>query len=75
MKIPSATGHHLPDEDLDWLGVHATRLNAHLFRTIFRDLAHPVILKEYSFVQKPAGLSLLLPGGNLAGPQITWLCF
>ncbi len=47
------TGHELPVEDLDWLGIHATRLNAHLFRTIFRDLAYPVIIKEYEFIQKP----------------------
>ncbi len=33
----------LTDEDRDWLGIHATRLNAHLVRTIFRDLAHPRI--------------------------------
>ena len=45
--------HELPDEDLDWLGIHATRLNAHLLRTIFRDLAHPVIIKDYSIIQKP----------------------
>ena len=47
------TGHELLPEDLDWLGIHATRLNAHLFRTIFRDLAHPNIIKKYEFVQKP----------------------
>src|SRR5579884_391278 len=46
-------GHELTNDDLDWLGVHATRLNAHLFRTIFRDLAHPVIIKDYSYIQKP----------------------
>jgi hypothetical protein len=46
-------GHELPDEDLDWLGIHATRLNAHLLRTMFRDLAHPVIIKDYSIIQKP----------------------
>lgn len=46
-------GHELPDEDLDWLGIHATRLNAHLLRTIFRDLAHPVIITDYSSMQKP----------------------
>ncbi len=28
---------HVPAEDLDWLGIHATRLNAHLLRTIFRE--------------------------------------
>lgn len=29
----------LDEKDLDWLGIHATRLNAHLLRTIFRDVA------------------------------------
>lgn len=29
------------DEDKDWLGIHATRMNAQLIRTIFRDIAHP----------------------------------
>ena len=36
------------DTDLDWLGVHATRLNAHLLRTIFKDIAHPRIIENYS---------------------------
>ena len=31
----------LSAEDADWLGIHATRLNAHLLRTIFKDVAHP----------------------------------
>ncbi len=31
------------NEDKDWLGIHSTRLNAHLIRTIFRDVAHPRI--------------------------------
>jgi len=31
-------------EDRDWLGIHATRLNAHLMRTIFYDVAHPEII-------------------------------
>lgn len=47
------TGHELTKDDLDWLGIHATRLNAHLFRTIFRDLAHPIIIKNYDYIQKP----------------------
>jgi uridylate kinase len=33
-------------EDLDWLGIHATRLNGHLLRTIFRKIANPVVLKD-----------------------------
>lgn len=36
----------LTDEDLDWLGIHGTRLNAHLLRTIFRDVAKPAIVKN-----------------------------
>jgi len=31
-------------EDLDWLGLHATRLNGHLLRTIFRDIAYPIMI-------------------------------
>lgn len=34
----------LNDEDLDWLGIHGTRLNAHLLRTVLRDVAHPIII-------------------------------
>lgn len=37
----------LTDNDLDWLGIHATRLNAHLIRTIFKDIAHPRIIENY----------------------------
>lgn len=37
---------HIDNEDKDWIGIHATRLNAHLLRTIFRDIAYPVILKN-----------------------------
>jgi len=36
----------LLNEDRDWLGIHTTRLNAHLLRTIFRKVAYPVILDE-----------------------------
>ena len=36
----------LEKEDIDWLGIHSTRLNAHLLRTIFRGHAHPRIVKD-----------------------------
>ncbi|MDP2664836.1 MAG: UMP kinase, partial [bacterium] len=32
------------DWDLDWFGIHATRLNAHLLRTIFEKEAYPVVI-------------------------------
>ncbi len=34
----------LSSDDVDWIGIHATRLNAHLLRTIFRATAHPVVV-------------------------------
>ncbi len=36
----------LTRDDLDWLGIHSTRLNGHLLRTVFRDVAHPIMLKD-----------------------------
>lgn len=34
----------MSDWDLDWIGIHATRLNAHLLRTIFVKEAYPVVI-------------------------------
>lgn len=33
-------------EDADWIGIHATRLNAHLLRTVFRQFACPVVIDD-----------------------------
>lgn len=48
----SVVGHEITEEDQDWLGIHATRLNAHLMRTIFQDIAHPNIIKDYDIIRK-----------------------
>ncbi len=32
--------------DIDWIGIHSTRLNAHLLRTAFQKLAHPTVVKN-----------------------------
>lgn len=42
----AVSGNITPD-DVDWIGIHATRLNAHLVRTIFKDIAHPRIIENY----------------------------
>lgn len=42
----------ITNTDLDWLGIHATRLNAQLMRTIFIDIAHPRIIKHYEIILK-----------------------
>ena len=59
-----AEGADLTDEDLDWLGIHATRLNAHMLRTIFRDVAYPWILKHYDMVDKKAMEYSVIVGGG-----------
>ncbi len=44
-KAAKAVG-QLSREDVDWIGIHSTRLNAHLLRTIFQHLAHPTVIKN-----------------------------
>ena len=36
----------LSQQDLDWIGIHATRLNAQLLRNIFVGYAHPQVIKN-----------------------------
>ena len=49
----------ITDDDKDWLGIHTTRLNAHLVRTVFRKYAHPRIntnphdLEDFYSAQEP----------------------
>jgi uridylate kinase len=42
----------ITDDDKDWIGIHATRLNAHLLRTIFRKHADPVVFDERERIKK-----------------------
>ncbi|MFI5265658.1 MAG: UMP kinase [Candidatus Levyibacteriota bacterium] len=48
----NVVGHELTPEDLDWLGIHATKMNAHLVRTVFRDIAHPYVIKHYEIIRR-----------------------
>jgi uridylate kinase len=48
----TVVGHKLTRNDLDWLGIHATRLNAQLIRTVFQDIAHPYVIKHYEIIRK-----------------------
>lgn len=50
------------DEDKDWLGIHSTRLNAHLLRTIFAHDAHPEIVTNPD--ETPAFTTPLLIGAG-----------
>ena len=51
------------NEDKDWLGIHATRLNAHFLRTIFKDWAEPVILDERGKIVRFGRYSIIIASG------------
>ncbi|MFT5037135.1 MAG: uridylate kinase [Candidatus Azotimanducaceae bacterium] len=58
----------LDTEDLDWIGLHATRLNGHLLRTIFRDLAHPeMITNPDDVLDVPKDVLLIIAAGYRPG--------
>ena len=58
----------MQNEDLDWLGLHATRLNGHLLLTIFRDLAHPVMITNPDEVLDiPKSAKLIIAAGYRPG--------
>lgn len=55
--------HDIEDEDLDWLGIHSTRLNGHLLRTVFRDIASPVVAKNPKQVPKKPKYPVTIAAG------------
>lgn len=58
----------LDNEDLDWLGIHATRLNGHLLRTIFKDIAYPVMVTNPDDVLDiPQSAKLIVASGYRPG--------
>lgn len=58
----------MQNEDLDWLGLHATRLNGHLLLTIFRDLAHRVMITNPDEVlDVPKEAKLIIAAGYRPG--------
>jgi uridylate kinase len=55
-------------EDLDWMGIHATRLNGHLLRTIFRDSAHRVMITNPDeILDVPAHEKVVIAAGYRPG--------
>lgn len=64
----AATVAELNPEDLDWIGLHATRLNGHLLRTIFRDVAHPVMITNPDEIMDvPKDTPLIIAAGYRPG--------
>lgn len=42
---------NISSEDLDWLGIHVTKLNAQLMRSVFHDVAYPKIIFKYDQIE------------------------
>lgn len=57
----------LTRDDLDWLGIHSTRLNAHLIRTIFRREAHKRIITNPLNHKEPFGEKIMVAAGSKPG--------
>jgi len=58
----------LTADDLDWLGIHATHLNGHLLRTVFRDTAYPIMIKNPDEVlDVREGHKVIVAGGYRPG--------
>lgn len=55
-----------PEEEQDWLGIHATRLNAHLIKTLLRDVAHLEIVTNPDKVLKIKS-RVIIAGGYRPG--------
>lgn len=62
----AASVEKIPEEDQDWLGIHATRLNAHLIRTLLRDVAYPEIITNPNKLL-PTRSRVLIAGGYRPG--------
>lgn len=58
----------LEADDLDWLGIHSSRLNGHLLRVIFRDLAYPVMVTNPDDVfDAPENAKVIVAAGYRPG--------
>jgi uridylate kinase len=51
------------DEDKDWIGVHATRLNAQLLRTIFQEEANPIIFEARGKISEFGDYPVIIGAG------------
>jgi uridylate kinase len=53
----------LTNKDLDWIGIHATRLNGHLLRAIFYDVAYPTIIDNPEKLTLPFDKPVIIAAG------------
>ncbi|MCK5044255.1 UMP kinase [Candidatus Parcubacteria bacterium] len=53
----------LSDENKDWLGIHATRLNARLLKIIFKQEANPMIFDQQFKIKSFGKFSIIIGSG------------
>jgi len=53
----------IDNEEKDWIGIHATRINAHLLRTVFKRVANPKVIKDYDHDWPEFNESVLVGAG------------
>ena len=44
--IKAVSSYSIPDKDKDWIGIYATKINACLLKTIFKEKAYPLIIDK-----------------------------
>lgn len=59
-------------EDLDWLGIHATRMNGHLLRTIFKNYADPQMITNPTKMT-PRKAKILIGAGYKPGSSTDYV--
>ncbi len=58
----------LTKDDIDWIGIHATRMNAQLVRTIFYETAYPVMIRNPDdILDIPRDTKLIVAAGYRPG--------
>lgn len=57
----------LTNDDVDWLGIHASRLNAHLLRTIFRDVSYKKLFTSQKDINTHIRKSVIIAAGFRPG--------
>jgi uridylate kinase len=60
--VAAEVSKELTRDDLDWVGIRATHMNAHLVKTLFGDRAHPEVIINYDHLP-PIDTSIVVGAG------------
>ncbi len=62
-KFASDISSNISNIDKDWLGIYATRMNAQLLKTIFQELANPIVIDRRLKVKNFGKHSIIIASG------------